>query len=153
MLTWGSGGGGMGGVYYSFPGPRNEEVKWPSHEHINSCPLHSMHFSLYITCTLVDRKLGIGLLADTQNYGLCMRLEFWERFHRHQLQRKPLVSDHACAVKHVGIANPRWRGKRFRNSRRMCNPQFYVSDKRPMWQLMAWKGHGYRSGPYNLWEC
>ena len=30
---------------------------------------------------------------------------------------------------HVGIANPRWRGKR---SRRMLNPQFYVSGKRPM---------------------
>ena len=33
---------------------------------------------------------------------------------------------------HVGIANPRWRGKRSRHSRRMRNPQFYISDKRPM---------------------
>ena len=33
---------------------------------------------------------------------------------------------------HVGIANPRWRGKRSRHSRRMRNPQFYVSGKRPM---------------------
>ena len=33
---------------------------------------------------------------------------------------------------HVGIANPRWRGKRSRQSRRMRNPQFYVSGKRPM---------------------
>ena len=33
---------------------------------------------------------------------------------------------------HVGIANPRWRGKRSRHSRRMHNPQFYVSGKRPM---------------------
>ena len=36
------------------------------------------------------------------------------------------------AVMHVGIANPRWRGKRSRYSRRMRNPQFFVSDKRPM---------------------
>ena len=33
---------------------------------------------------------------------------------------------------HVGIANPRWRGKRSRHSRRMRNPQFYVSGKRPI---------------------
>ena len=39
---------------------------------------------------------------------------------------------HARAVMHVGITNPRWRGKRSRHSRRMRNPQFYVSDKRPM---------------------
>ena len=39
---------------------------------------------------------------------------------------------HARAVMHVGIANPRWRGKRTRHSRRMRNPQFYVSGKRSM---------------------
>ena len=39
---------------------------------------------------------------------------------------------HARAVMHAGIANPRWRGKRSRHSRRMHNPQFYVSGKRPM---------------------
>ena len=33
---------------------------------------------------------------------------------------------------HVGIAYPRWRGKRSRHSRRMRNRQFYVSGKRPM---------------------
>ena len=38
----------------------------------------------------------------------------------------------ARAVMHVGIANPRWRGKRSRHSRRMRNPQFYVFGKRPM---------------------
>ena len=32
---------------------------------------------------------------------------------------------------HVGLANPRW-GKRSRHSRRMRNPQFCVSGKRPM---------------------
>ena len=38
----------------------------------------------------------------------------------------------ARAVMHVGIANPRWRGKRSRHSRRMRNPQFYVPGKRPI---------------------
>ena len=33
---------------------------------------------------------------------------------------------------HVGIADPRWRGKRSRHSWRKHNPQFYVSDKRPI---------------------
>ena len=38
----------------------------------------------------------------------------------------------ARAVMHVGIVNPRWWWKRSRHSRRMRNPQFYVSGKRPM---------------------
>ena len=38
----------------------------------------------------------------------------------------------ASAVMHVRITNPSWRGKRSRHSRRMHNPQFYVSDKRPL---------------------
>ena len=33
---------------------------------------------------------------------------------------------------HIGIANPRWRGKRSRHSRRMHNSHFYVTGKRPM---------------------
>ena len=39
---------------------------------------------------------------------------------------------HARAVMHVGIANPRWRGKGPWHSRRI--PQFYVSGKR----IMGW---------------
>ena len=31
-----------------------------------------------------------------------------------------------------GFLWSRWRGKRSRHSQRMCNPQFYVSGKRPM---------------------
>ena len=38
----------------------------------------------------------------------------------------------ARAVRHVGIANPRRRGKRSRHSRHMRNPQFCVSGKRPI---------------------
>ena len=41
---------------------------------------------------------------------------------------------HTRAVMHVRIANPQWRGKRSRHSRRMRNPQFYVSGKRPIGQ-------------------
>ena len=33
---------------------------------------------------------------------------------------------------HVGIPNPRWRGKRSRHSRRMRNPKIYVSGNRPI---------------------
>ena len=39
---------------------------------------------------------------------------------------------HARAVMHIGIANPRWRGKRSRHCRCMRNTQFYGSGKRPM---------------------
>ena len=48
---------------------------------------------------------------------------------------------HGMCVTHVpwrmpgslagGFLRSRWRGKRFRHSRRMHNPQFYVSGKRP----------------------
>ena len=57
-----------------------------------------------------------------------------------RLQRKPLVCDpvmrDARAVMHVGIANPRWRGKRSRHTWRMRNPQVSVSGKRPMGTAM-----------------
>ena len=43
---------------------------------------------------------------------------------------------HARAVIHVGSANTGWRGRRFRHSRRMRNPQSYVSGKRPMVKRM-----------------
>ena len=38
----------------------------------------------------------------------------------------------ARAVMHVGIADPRWQGKRSWHSRHMGNPQMYVSGKRPI---------------------
>ena len=49
--------------------------------------------------------LDHGPLTDAQNCGLCMRRECWERFSRHQLQKKPLISDlgmhHGTCVTHV----------------------------------------------------
>ena len=78
----------------------------------------------------------MDLLQDTQNCGSRMHRKCRERFPHHRLRREPLVSDlgihHARAVMHVGIANPRWRGKRSRHSRRMRSQQFYVSVKRPI---------------------
>ena len=63
-----------------------------------------------------------------------------KRFPGHPLQRKPLVCDpgmhHGTCVTHVGIASPRVCGKRSRHPRRMRNPQFYVSGKRPMLTVM-----------------
>ena len=50
-------------------------------------------------------------------------------------ERSRHVSRHvrdARAVMHIGIANPRWWGKRSRHSRRMCNPRFYLSGMRSM---------------------
>ena len=47
----------------------------------------------------------MGLLPDTQNRGMRMRRECWDRFPRHWLQRKPPVSDpgmhHGTCVKPV----------------------------------------------------
>ena len=64
-----------------------------------------------------------------------------ERYPRHWLQRKLLVSDpdmhHGTCVTHVprcmsGSLN---RGSGGKRSRRMRNPQFYVSGKRPVQQI------------------
>ena len=45
-----------------------------------------------------------------------------------------LRSRHASRHVNVGMANPRWRGKRSRHSRRIHNPQFTVFGKRPITQ-------------------
>ena len=67
----------------------------------------------------------------------------------------PRISDpdmhHGTCVTHVpwcmrrslisGFLWSRWRGKRSRHSRRMRNPQFYVSGRRPigvLWNLWDW---------------
>ena len=64
----------------------------------------------------------------------------------------PRVSDpdmhHDTCVTHVpwcilgsltnGFLWSRWRGKRSRHSRRMRNPQFCISDKRPIGDYNAW---------------
>ena len=82
----------------------------------------------------------MGLLPDMANCGLRMRRECRKHFPHHRLQRKLLVSDpgmhHGTCITHVpwcmsGSANPRWWGKHSRHSRRMRNPQYHVSGKRP----------------------
>ena len=58
-------------------------------------------------CGTADKPLlrSMGLLPDTKNCGLRMHRECRERFPRHWLKRKPLVSDsgmhHGACIKHV----------------------------------------------------
>ena len=83
-----------------------------------------------------------ALLPDTQNCGLRMRRECREHFSRHRRISDPDIHHRTC-VTHVPWCMPgsltsgflwnRWRGRRSRHSRRMRNPQFCVSAKRPMW--------------------
>ena len=64
---------------------------------------------------------------------------------------------HGACVTHVSLCMPgsltsgflwsRWRGKRSRHSRRMRNPQFYVSGKRFMGELIVVVHFEY------FWEC
>ena len=89
---------------------------------------------------------SMGILPDTQNCGLRMRRECRERF-----SPPPFVSDpdmrHGTCVEHAPWCMPgsltsgffwnRRRGKRSRHSRRMHNPQFCVSGKRPMGQTLS----------------
>ena len=83
----------------------------------------------------------MDLLSDTQNCGLRMRRECWERFARHRFQRKPLVSDpdfhHDTCVTHVPWCmsvslTHDGEKQRSRHTVRMRNHQFYVPGKRPM---------------------
>ena len=56
-------------------------------------------------CLHSSTPFTMDLLPDTQNCGLRMRRECRERFRRHRLQMKPLVSDpsmhHGTCVTHV----------------------------------------------------
>ena len=84
---------------------------------------------------------AMGLLPDTQNRQLCMRQGMPGTF-----SPPPRVSDtdmhHGTCVTHVpwcmsgsltsGFLWSRWRGKCSRQSRRMRNPQFFVTVRRPI---------------------
>ena len=86
----------------------------------------------------------MGPLSDTQNCGLRMRRECRERFSCH---RGLAILHHGTCATHVPWAMPgsltrgflwsRWRGKRSRHSRRMRNPMFYTSGKRPIMAIWA----------------
>ena len=71
-----------------------------------------------------------------------MRRECRKRFPRRGPQKETrklaIPARDARAVMRVGIAKPRWWGKRSRHSRRMRNPQFYVSGKRLMPYYVRW---------------
>ena len=65
-------------------------------------------------------------------------------------------------VMHVGIANPRWRGKRSRHSRRMRNTQSYLSGERPIYKYPNiitallhphWLGHHFTRRCTCTWRC
>ena len=82
----------------------------------------------------------MGLLPDTQNFGLRMRRECRERFPRLRgLTILKCITDvrDARAEMHVRLTNFLFLMKSVaekspRHSRCMHNPQFYVTGKRPM---------------------
>ena len=90
---------------------------------------------------------AMALLPDTYNCGLRTHRECRERFPHHHWLTIP-VCTMARAVTHMPGCMPgslthgflwrRWRGKRSRHSRRMRNPQFYISGKRPILHAIPW---------------
>ena len=94
---------------------------------------------------IVRESACMVLLPDTQNCGLRMRWEYRERFPSH---RRLAIPTCITCMAHVPWCMPRsltvgfiwsrWRGKRSRHSRRMRNPQFCVSGKRPMVITKFW---------------
>ena len=84
-----------------------------------------------------------------------MRRECQERFLRRRGLAIPTLH-HVTCVTHVPWCMPgsltrgclwiRWRGKRSRHSRRMRNPQFYVSSNRPI------ERSNWIDGPEEMWR-
>ena len=78
----------------------------------------------------------MGLLPDTWNCGLRMRRECRERFPRHRRLAIPTCVIHVpwCMPGSLtsGFLWSRWRGKCSQHSRRIRNPQFCVSGKKPI---------------------
>ena len=93
-----------------------------------------------------------GPLTRYVKFGMRMRRECRESFPRHWLQRKCLVSD--PSMHHVpwcmSGSLARGGGENSRHSRRMRNPQFCVSGKRPM-ECTAWSEHRYNT--FNCCSC
>ena len=76
-------------------------------------------------------QMDHGPLTRYVNCELRMRRECRECFPHHRFQRKSLVSD--PDIHHGTCATwCMWRGKCSRHSRRMRNPQFCISGKRPI---------------------
>ena len=91
--------------------------KWPSHQRPWYCASSVRLFTsdgnpipgnsvFLLRWNQISRPFDIhGPFTDTQNRGLRMRWECWERFPHHRLQKKPLISHlgmyHATCVTHV----------------------------------------------------
>ena len=116
--------------------------------------LHQPHFSTYAESWPRQNYLCNGPLARYANSRVAhapgmpgtfsppptsKKTASWQSQHATRHVR------HARAVMHVGIATPRWRGKRSRHSRRMHNSQFYVSVKRPM-DILEFMSHAMPGG-------
>ena len=92
-----------------------------------------------------DYPSSNGPLTRCLNCGLRMHRECRERFSCHRELAFPKCITARAWRTHVSWCMSgsligdflwsQWRGKRSRYSRCMCNPQFYVSDKRPMKQI------------------
>ena len=77
------------------------------------------------------RRYLMGLMPDTKNCGLHMRRECRERFPWYRGLAIPTCIT-ARASRMCRFLSSRWRVYRSRHSRRMQNPQFCVSGKRPI---------------------
>ena len=73
-----------------------------------------------------------GSLTRYEILWVALRREHRERFPRHWLQRNPLISDPGMHHGHIGIANPRWRGKLSRHSRRIRTRNFTHLERGPL---------------------
>ena len=93
--------------------------------------------------------LKMGLLPDALNCGLLMQWGCRERFYRHWLQRKPLDSDPGMPWCMSGSLN-RGGGENV-SGRRMRNPQFCVSGKRPINAYLSGADHTGRIHIVPVW--
>ena len=97
-------------------GPVNSPHKWP----VTRKMFTFDDVIIELPTTKESSLMAMGLQRTSKETA-----SLWSRHARRHVR-------HARAVMHVGIANPRLRWKRYRLSRHIRNPQFYVTGKRPM---------------------
>ena len=130
-----------------------------THDSIAKCMSFSM--ILFLVCWLEHKilynqsKIQVSFLLLFSREPLIRYVKVWVAHAPGRpgtFSLSPRVNDHdmhhrsmrdARTLLHLGSLTSgflwsRWRGKRSRHSRRMCNPQFYVSGTRPVAKISLW---------------
>ena len=144
---------------------------WVSTEHDWTAPVDNVSVQPLTTWHRISQAWRRSEIGLTPSHGPLARYVNLRVVHAPgmpgTLSPSPRVSDpnihHGTCVTHVlwcmpgsltsGFLWRRWRGKRHRHSRRMRNPQFYVSGKRSILFYNTWFIYPGPSGINHMYHC